>query len=562
MKKVFAFLSLTVGLGLSSVAMAQGGIDYSTLCKWDEAKNPRKDRDRVVQTLEITGATTAGGEIIPQQLVSVAGVGATRTTTINFDRTSQTPIRVSRGNQITVQPRFNNLYWTHFYLYIDYNHDGMFGEDELVSFTHYREGTSGNFVNSVGETFSSGDVRNGGKMPVFIVPEIAMAGQTRARFKADWNSKDPCGDKDLANNRGTICDFTLEVLEEEVAKSGYTFTVKVEGSGTAKVYDILTDEEITDLSNLDDPDQLLELRPKANDGWEITELKIDGADMMSERDEHGNLPLMADRDKTITVKFERKAFHIVRVRYNEEKGGMISLLKKSGGSIQSGDQVEPGTQLIIYLSLFPGKQAKKLIVNGEDMSTEIDNAQAGKFEITVNKNIEIELQTEHIMESYVYEFNAEGGKVKAAYQEGEQEFASGDMVKQYAKIQFVVEPNEGYKLTSIARRDKPETNLIDRLDKIGENIYGTRVIPNDPGFIFTFTKTTGIVGIEALSYGVRATKGSVVVEGARGQIVEIYNALGVRVARTMVHNARFSLSVDKGVYLVKIGKTITKVVVD
>lgn len=544
------------------MTMAQGGIDYSTLCKWDEGKNPRKDRDRVVQTLEITGATTAGGEIIPQQLVSVAGAGATRTSTINFDRTNDTPIRVSRGNQITVQPRFNNLYWTHFYLYIDYNHDGMFGEDELVSFTHYREGTSGNFVNSVGEAFSSGDVRNGGKMPVFIVPETAMAGQTRARFKADWNSKDPCGDKDLANNRGTICDFTLEVLEEEVAKSGYTFTIKVEGSGTAKVYDILTDEEITDLSNLDDPEQLLELRPKGNDGWEITELKIDGADMMSERDEDGNLLLMADQDKTITVKFERKVFYTVSVSYNNEEGAIISLLNKSGGSIQSGDQVEPGTRLVVYLSLLPGYEAKRLIINGVDMSAEIDNAQQGQFEITVNENIVIEVETGHIMQPYVYEFNAEGGQVKASYQEEDLEFASGDLVKQYAKIQFTVEPNEGYKLTSIARRNKPEINVIDKLSKLGDNVYGTRVIPDDPGFIFTFTKTTGLVGIEALSYGVRATKGAVLVEGAHGQIVEVYNALGVRVARTMVDNACFSLSVDKGVYVVKVGKAIAKVVVD
>lgn len=562
MKKVFAFLSLVVSLGLSSMTMAQGGIDYSTLCKWDEGKNPRKDRDRVVQTLEITGATTAGGEIIPQQLVSVAGAGATRTSTINFDRTNDTPIRVSRGNQITVQPRFNNLYWTHFYLYIDYNHDGMFGEDELVSFTHYREGTSGNFVNSVGEAFSSGDVRNGGKMPVFIVPETAMAGQTRARFKADWNSKDPCGDKDLANNRGTICDFTLEVLEEEVAKSGYTFTIKVEGSGTAKVYDILTDEEITDLSNLDDPEQLLELRPKGNDGWEITELKIDGADMMSERDEDGNLLLMADQDKTITVKFERKVFYTVSVSYNNEEGAIISLLNKSGGSIQSGDQVEPGTRLVVYLSLLPGYEAKRLIINGVDMSAEIDNAQQGQFEITVNENIVIEVETGHIMQPYVYEFNTEGGQVKASYQEEDLEFASGDLVKQYAKIQFTVEPNEGYKLTSIARRNKPEINVIDKLSKLGDNVYGTRVIPDDPGFIFTFTKTTGLVGIEALSYGVRAIKGAVLVEGAHGQIVEVYNALGVRVARTMVDNACFSLSVDKGVYVVKVGKAIAKVVVD
>lgn len=475
MKKVFAFLSLVVGLGLSSLAMAQGNIDYSGLCKWDETATPRGGQDRVVRSLSFVGATTVNGQALLAQLVRVAGSNATSQTAINFDRTSEKPVQVTKGNVITVIPSFYNLHWTHFYLYIDYNHDGQFGTDELVSFTHYREGTSGNFVNSAGESFSSGDVRNNGRMPVFTIPQSANVGLMRARFKADWNSKDPCGDPELGNNRGTICDFALEVLgEEDPTNTGETvrFTVNVEGEGTAKIFNVLTEAEVTNLEALENNDDLLELRPVPYDGWELTGLTVDGRDAMGDLNEKGYLDLMPDSDKTIKVKFER------------------------------------------------------------------------------------------IMETLVYEFNAEGGSVKASLEEDGTPIPSGSKAPLYAKVLYEVEANEGYMLSSVARRNTPDVNVLDKMSKIADNVYVVPVGEDDPGFIFTFIKTDSIEDIKALGYTVRTSKAGVVVEGVSvGTLVELYNVAGVRVAKAIASEAQVALPAAQGMYVLKVGKATAKVAV-
>lgn len=475
MKKVFAFLSLVVGLGLSSLAMAQGNIDYSGLCKWDETATPRGGQDRVVQSLSFAGATTVDGQALLAQSVQVAG-NVTSQRAINFDRTSAKAVNVSKGNTISVLPKFYNLHWTHFYLYIDYNHDGQFAADELVSFTHYREGSSGNFVNSAGESFSSGDVRNGGRLPDFTIPATALLGETRARFKADWNDKNPCGAATLARDRGTICDFTINIQGEEdddtSTGEAVRFTVNVEGEGTAKIFDVLTQEEVKNLDNLSDPEQLLELRPRAHDGWVLTELKINGLDVMDRRDDDGNLGLMPDGDKTIKVKFER------------------------------------------------------------------------------------------IMETLVYEFNAEGGSVKASLEEDGTPIPSGGKAPLYAKVLYEVEANEGYMLSSVARRNTPDVNVLDEMTKIADNVYVVPVGEDDPGFIFTFVKTDSIEDIKALGYTVRTSKAGVVVEGVSvGTLVELYNVAGVRVAKAIASEAQVALPAAQGMYVLKVGKATAKVAV-
>ena len=122
--------------------------------------------------------------------------------------------------------------WMHGYVYIDVDQDKQFSffegstdqtGSELLSFSFY----SGDFnndssgVNSVGSSIS-GDGRNVLNPPSFVAPDAP--GTYRIRFKVDWNSVDPGGQKALdgtctgANgilaNGGVILDATLIVTDE------------------------------------------------------------------------------------------------------------------------------------------------------------------------------------------------------------------------------------------------------------------------------------------------------------------------------------------------------------
>ena len=122
--------------------------------------------------------------------------------------------------------------WMHGYVYIDVDQDKQFSffegstdqtGSELFTFSFY----SGDFnndssgVNSVGSSIS-GDGRNVLNPPSFVAPDAP--GTYRIRFKVDWNSVDPGGQKALdgtctgANgilaNGGVILDATLIVTDE------------------------------------------------------------------------------------------------------------------------------------------------------------------------------------------------------------------------------------------------------------------------------------------------------------------------------------------------------------
>ena len=130
----------------------------------------------------------------------------------------------------TLNAKFNYTgSWMHGYVYIDADQNRQFSfregdtsqqDTELISFSFY----SGNFnddssgYNSLG-TAISGDARNILNPPAFTAPE--EAGTYRIRFKVDWNSVDPGGQKSVDGtctgkngilaNGGAILDATLIV---------------------------------------------------------------------------------------------------------------------------------------------------------------------------------------------------------------------------------------------------------------------------------------------------------------------------------------------------------------
>lgn len=165
--------------------------------------------ERRLQTITISGATL-NNEAAPFSNT----LNNTPQPNVYLDATDAI-ITASQGDELTVSWTFrNDISWMHYYIYIDYNQDGVFNEeDELVSFTYFNASSEDDAPNSIGEMVSAGASFT--TAPKFTIPQDVLTGKTRLRFKVDWNSKNPCGHPGPQNiigaNNGTIVDYTIEI---------------------------------------------------------------------------------------------------------------------------------------------------------------------------------------------------------------------------------------------------------------------------------------------------------------------------------------------------------------
>ncbi len=175
---------------------------------WNEVDYPREGKDRVVQSLSVEGAKVNGNPINFKTIV--AGENADAQTKIVFDNTTDV-LEATIGNELTLSPKVKNLTWMHYYLYVDYNQNKQFDEDELVSYSARQ--IDGKWFNSKGTEVRIDNIPQ--QMPSFIIPKTAKLGKTRARFKVDWDNLSPIGNMSennlLSKNQGTVCDFTIDI---------------------------------------------------------------------------------------------------------------------------------------------------------------------------------------------------------------------------------------------------------------------------------------------------------------------------------------------------------------
>lgn len=128
----------------------------------------------------------------------------------------------------TVSPDFTYVgTWMHGYVYLDKGNDGefSFGVDDnnyldtstdLMSYSLYRKGESGNGRNSAGSViYESNNGFNTMTMPSFSIPADLAPGIYRMRYKVDWNDIDPGGcissSNHILNNGGGVVDVLLNV---------------------------------------------------------------------------------------------------------------------------------------------------------------------------------------------------------------------------------------------------------------------------------------------------------------------------------------------------------------
>ncbi len=138
------------------------------------------------------------------------------------------PFVVEAGSQCSAKLTFTGT-WMNSYVYIDFGNDGEFNVgtpvkgqipegDDLVAYSFYSENATSDAsgYNSNG-TAISGNNRNTISLPKFTIPADTPTGDYRMRYKLDWNSIDPGGDIDNAdnnlfmNNGGAIADIVLHV---------------------------------------------------------------------------------------------------------------------------------------------------------------------------------------------------------------------------------------------------------------------------------------------------------------------------------------------------------------
>lgn len=204
---------------------------------------------RPITGVAIAGTTQSAPTLTAPDATNTPSMG---TRPVYFDKTSEV-INATQGDELAITLTYT-IEWMHFYVYVDYNHDGEFDEsNELVSFTYYSPEEL-ETPDSKGVLRKNSYVPADGKLPSFIIPtEGIELGETRIRIKCDWNSKDPCGnpgeykDGELKNqiekNSGTIIDYTINIAEKVVAATyavtfeqpleGGTFEVQKEGAAIA-----------------------------------------------------------------------------------------------------------------------------------------------------------------------------------------------------------------------------------------------------------------------------------------------------------------------------------------
>lgn len=305
MKKHFlllVILTLFPFIASNAVGNKALSLQTSSLLSEDElsycipdANSRDSSTDRRLETITISGATSKG-------------VASPFSNTLNnysqpevYLDVTNAIITATQEDELTVSWTMrDDIVWMHYYVYIDYDHDGIFNEDnELVSYTYYNANGEGPSTNSIGETVAPGVAQT--EAPVFKIPADVLTGKTRLRLKVDWNSKNPCGNPDPGNligkNNGTIVDYTIDIQAKSVAStSTITFPESITNGTltvTAGGKDVISGEKVENGTEL-----IITATPE--EGYILDYLKVNDVALT------GNTYIVTE-DAAITVGFTKKA---------------------------------------------------------------------------------------------------------------------------------------------------------------------------------------------------------------------------------------------------------------
>ncbi|EOA60227.1 hypothetical protein HMPREF1214_00477 [Bacteroides sp. HPS0048] len=443
-------------------------------CTWDEESFPRQNTDRIVRTVSVEGARL-NGELQDFKTI-VAGEYATRQNRINFDNTSET-LDATIGDELVVKTTVNDLYWTHFYIYIDYNQNGVFEKNELVSYTHYRETEGELFYDSKGNSYPNYSGAAVTTLPSFVIPETAKVGATRMRFKADWNSLDPCGDEGLAKNRGTMLDFTINL--HAAVKHVVNLEQPVEGGS----FLLKSGDKIINSGDEVIEGTTLTVEPTPAQGYKLNSISVNDQVL------DGN-SFVVTGATTVKVVFDRKETYTVT--FNTPEGGILTV-KNGDETLTSGAIVEEATVLTIEAVVSEGYQLRSLLLN---------NAPLTEATYIVNEDVIINA-TFTTDKKITYTMN-EGGSLVVKTLDGT-EVESGSWVSHNQELVISAIPTDGYEIISATVNGT--IDILESLSPGGGNYTFSAEANSDIEIIFA-KKTY------SLTYTFDNEKGKVLVKNA------------------------------------------------
>lgn len=412
-------IAIKDGLANSEVTTAVYTITHpGEYCVWDEDTYPRGNtNDRIVRSLSVTGASLDGS---PQSLTTVvAGLNATTQSKMNFDNTADV-LNATVGDEVSLEVSFHELHWTHFYLYIDYNQNGVFEQDEIVSYTHYSEDGK-NYFDSKGKSVQAGTVA--ANLPSFVIPENAKLGETRIRFKSDWNCLDPCGNTDPGNmfssNRGTICDFTINIHK------GKTAAVSFEQVAGATLQVMNGEEEVVSGASLK-LGTTLTVNAVASDDYVIRAILVNGKAI------EGNT-FVLNEDAVITLDVVKGKL----VEYQVEGEGTLSVTNAIKEEILSGSVVRKGELIAIKATANENYHVESVLINDEDKTALCTGEEP--YYYPVNKHTMIHAKFAINTYPLNYSCNEEYGTMVVQTASGAT-VTSGDMIAHNTKVNFTLRP--------------------------------------------------------------------------------------------------------------------------
>ncbi len=453
-------IAIKDGLANSEIATATYTIIRpGEYCIWDEDTYPRGGTDRVIRSLSVSGASQAG---ISQSLTTViAGASAISQSKINYDNTDDV-LNATIGNELSLTVSDYNLFWTHFYVYVDYNQNGVFESNEIVSYTHYSDNGT-DYYDSKENVVEAGVVQR--RLPSFIIPDNAKLGETRIRFKADWNSLDPCGALKLAENRGTICDFTINI--HEVVEASVSFE-QAEGS----VLRIMNgEEEVSNGDRLPLGTVLSVNAEVTSDDYIIRAVLVDG-----EKLENNTFVLTGDVIVSLDI-IKGKL-----INYQVIGSGKLSVLDDASNEIESGAIVNKGSVVTIKLTPDENYHVESVLINGADKTEECISDVGYSLEVNENLNI----VAKFTIDSYLlnYSCNEDLGKMVVQKSTGEN-VISGDLIPYNERVTFTLQPAVRCYIASV---------MIDGEEKVDE------ILTNKSFSLNIIKETTVQVVYEAEKY--------------------------------------------------------------
>ena len=541
---VYTIESVTEAKAIN-VTFAKEETPKADYCRPEGTDNMRVNhqRTRLITNLTFDGLTKDGQPFNFSKQPNQPGDSQTE---VYRDFTSDI-IECTQGDEVTVSFTRYNLEWMHYYLYIDYNQDGVFDIDnEVVSYSYYSE------------TEADGPGKNGQSdvLPQFTIPATALTGQTRIRFKVDWNSLDPCGNPASNNkigaNGGHIFDFTLNINKagDVPVVPEYNVTVSTVGEGTITLRgennEVVADA-VTEYTGQFQEDAFLNLAVAPAEGWTLGSVMMNDADMTEEIID-GNMSFVVGSDINFVVTYVEEAPATqYTLTVTTEGQGNLMLLSEEGVLNPMFTTLEENFDEDAYLgiafSAADGWELGSLLVNGEERIADV--AYGGyEFTMTQDMNIEVKFVEKQSTDGHLITLTTEGeGVVNMAVVNGG-DVMSGDRVSNGADLMLYIYPDQEWEVKAV---------VINGVDVTASYVATTNElkvanITEDQNIVVTFSQKVGIDSnlAEAVCYDAAA---QLFVAPAEAQ-VELFNITGAKVAEAQ-GNLNMA-AMNRGLYLAKV----------